>query len=131
MKSEKLIEQVEMYSNAIVAFAVLQAIAYSYAFGSNELFNCLVKSANYLAIGLTSLSLALMVLLVFAVRFCRRVLIDVITDHRDIVEKIYLGKMIAVVIFSLVPLLLTFHYGVIVDVGRVECNKLIRPCAGG
>jgi hypothetical protein len=37
MKSDQLITQIETYSNALIAFVVLQAIAYSYSFGTNTL----------------------------------------------------------------------------------------------
>jgi hypothetical protein len=52
MKSDLLIAQIEIYSNAIVGFTVLQAIAFAYSFGSNQFFNCLVKTSRYLPHGL-------------------------------------------------------------------------------
>jgi len=45
MTSDQLITQIETYSNAIVGFVVLQALAFSFSFGTNEFFNCLVKTA--------------------------------------------------------------------------------------
>lgn len=125
MKSQKLIEQLETYSNAIVAFAVLQALAYAYAFGSNEMFNCYVKVANHLAAGLSALFLLMAVLLVIAIEFCRKTLRRMLEEQREAVGKIYRGKLVAVAIFSLLPLALTFYYGVVLDTPKVECNKLL------
>ena len=67
MKPETLVQQVETYSNAIVAFADPQGLAYSYAFGTNAFFNCLVKTSNYLAEGLTLLFVLVMLLSIVAV----------------------------------------------------------------
>lgn len=125
MNPEQLIKQIETYSNAIVGFAVLQALAYAYSFGSSELFNCLVKTSSYLAEGLALLFLLVMALLILAIQFCRKALRKVTGEFSDVVEKIYLAKMVAVVVFSLIPLSLTVGYGVIADRTKVECNKNI------
>ena len=44
MDSNFLAKQIETYSNAIVAFHVIQGLAYLYYFGTNQTFNCLVKN---------------------------------------------------------------------------------------
>lgn len=126
MNSDKLIQQIETYSNAIVAFAVLQALAYAYAFGSNEMFNCYVKVATYLAAGLSLMFLVVMALLVAAIHFCRRIVGQLVEVHREAVDRVYRGKLVAVIVFSLLPLLLTFNYGVLIDSPTVECNRLLR-----
>lgn len=123
MKPEQLIQQIETYSNAIVGFAVLQALAYAYSFGSSELFNCLVKTSSYLAEGLSLLFLLVMALLMRAIQFCRVALRKVAGEFSDALDKIYLAKMVAVVVFSLIPLSLTVGYGVMSDRTKVECNK--------
>lgn len=125
MKAEQLIGQIETYSNAIVGFAVLQAIGYGYYFGSNEFFNCLVKSASYLAPGLSLLFLIVMVLFMLVIRYCRNALRSIGGEYREMVDRIYLAKMIAVVLFSLVPLSLTLGYGVLLPSVKIECNKII------
>lgn len=124
MKSEMLIAQIEKYSNAIVAFAVLQGLAYSYAFGTNVFFNCLIKTAPYLAEGLTLLFALATPLLVVATVALGRVIEQIAGDFRDIVRKIYIGKLIAVVIFSLVPMLLTIGYGVRDYPGKAACQAV-------
>lgn len=122
MTSELLIKQIETYSNAIVAFAVLQGLAYSYAFGTNAFFNCLVKTASHLAEGLTLLFALVTLLSIVAIASLGRVLKQISGEFRSVVEKIYMGKLIAVITFSLVPLILTIGYGVKDYPNKMECK---------
>ena len=127
MKPETLVQQVETYSNAIVAFAVLQGLAYSYAFGTNAFFNCLVKTSNYLAEGLTLLFVLVMLLSIVAVVALGRTVERIAGEFRQTVRRLYLGKTIAVVIFSLVPVAITFGYGVRDYPNKAECKKIATP----
>ena len=124
MKLENLVTQIETYSNAIVAFAVLQGLAYSYAFGTNAFFNCLVKTSHYLAEGLTLLFGLVTLLSIVAIVALGRTLGRIAGEFRSTVSKIYAGKLIAVVIFSLVPLALTIGYGVIDYPNKAECKTI-------
>src|SRR4051812_40180060 len=103
MDSEQLVKQIETYSNAIVAFDALQAITYSYAFGTNAMFNCLVKTAPYLAVGLTGAFVTVAVLSVVATVFLGRVVHRLSGEHGQIIQAIYRGKLVAVLVFSLLP----------------------------
>ena len=94
MTSELLIKQIETYSNAIVAFAVLQGLAFSYAFGTDAFFNCLVKTASNLAEGLTLLFVLVTLLSVFATVSIGRTLQQISGKFRGIVNKIYIGKLV-------------------------------------
>jgi len=129
MSSEQLIKQIETYSNAIVGFAVLQGLAYAYSFGSSPIFNCLIKTATYLAEGLTLLLLLVMFLSILAIQFCRKTLRKIAGEFSTVVEKIYLAKIITVVVFSLLPLSLTVAYGVIDYPTRMECKNTIAATA--
>ena len=93
MTSDTLAKQIETYSNAIVAFAVLQGLAYAYAFGNNSFFNCLVKNAANLAEGLTLLFALVTVLAVAAIVALGRALKQIAGEYRGLVGKIYLGKL--------------------------------------
>ncbi len=53
MRTEKLIEQLDLYSNAIVGFMVAQSIAFSFTFGTNVPFGCEITRWKALAAGLT------------------------------------------------------------------------------
>jgi hypothetical protein len=121
--SEQLIKQAETYSNAIVAFTVLQGLAYCYAFGTSEFFNCLVKTAANLAAGLTLLFVVVSALAIVAILYLGRMMKQVAGEFHDAVRKIYLGKMVVVVIFSLTPLLLTLGYGVRDYPNKMECKS--------
>ena len=112
MNSEILIKQIETYSNAIVAFAVLQGLSYAYSFGTNPFFNCLVKTTTHLAVGLTWLFGIVTLLSIAAMVGLARALRRLAGEFRDTVTKIYAAKVVAVIIFNLLPLGLTFCYGV-------------------
>ena len=112
MTSEMLVKQIETCSNAIVAFSVLQGLAYSYAFGTNDFFNCLVKTSHYLAEGLTLLFAVVTILASAATVALGRAMKGISGEFRSIVSKIYLGKVIAVLVFSLIPLAITIGYGI-------------------
>ena len=124
MKPETLVTQIETYSNAIVAFAVLQGLAYSYAFGTNAFFNCLVRTSNYLPEGLAILFGLVTVLSIVAIVALGRTLGRIAGEFRSTVGKIYAGKLIAVVIFSLVPLALTIGYGVRDHPNKAGCKTI-------
>ena len=127
MKPETLVTQIETYSNAIVAFAVLQGLAYSYAFGTNVFFNCLVKTSTHLAEGLSLLFALVTLLSIVAIAALGRTLGRIAGEFRSTVHKIYAGKLIAVVIFSLVPLVLTIGYGVRDYPNKAECKTTAAP----
>jgi len=50
--SEKLIETLEKYSNAIVAFLILQSVAFSITYGTSAHFACVLRYERSLAWGL-------------------------------------------------------------------------------
>jgi hypothetical protein len=128
MNSELLIKQIETYSNAIIAFMVLQGLAYSYAFGTNPFFNCLVKTAEHLAEGLALLFGLNMLLSIVATVSLGRALNRISGEFRSTVEKIYLGKLIVVIIFGLLPLVLTYGYGVGDYPNKMECKTAAGHC---
>jgi hypothetical protein len=122
MTSELLTKQIETYSNAIVAFAVLQGLSYSYAFGTNAFFNCLIKTSSHLAEGLTLLFVLVTLLSIIATVLLGRALQQISGEFRGMVEKIYVGKLVAVIIFSLLPLALTVGYGVRDYQDKMQCK---------
>jgi len=112
MNRELLATQIETYSNAIVAFAVLQGLAFAYAFGTNPFFNCTIKTVPHLAQGLAWMSVLLLALLVVATLALGRAARQIAGEFRGMVAKIYVGKLVAVIIFGLLPMSLTIAYGV-------------------
>jgi len=126
MTPEILVKQIETYSNAIVSFAVLQGLAFSFAFGTNAFFNCLVKTSPYLAEGLLLAFLLVAILSAVAIVGLGRALKHLSGEYRGIVNRIYLGKLITLTIFSLVPLVLTMYYGVRDYPTKRECIASAR-----
>lgn len=125
----ELVKQLETYSNAIVAFAVLQSLAYSYSFGTSELFNCLVKTASYLALGLTLAFTLVTTLMVIALMFIGRTMQSFAGEYSDLVRKVIRGKLVAVVVASLMPIALTFSYGVLDYPAKYKCLQSVPGLA--
>ncbi|MFO1428555.1 MAG: hypothetical protein U1F76_00210 [Candidatus Competibacteraceae bacterium] len=124
MNSERIIKQIEMYSNAIVAFTVLQALTYSYSFGTSAMFNCLVKTAANLAVGLTVLFIVITFLSVVAVMFLGRTMHQLSGEFGPIIQTIYRAKLIVVIVFSLLPVAITVGYGVRDYPSKFECKTI-------
>lgn len=122
MTRDLLFKQLETYSNAIVAFAVLQGLAFSYAFGNNATFNCTVKNAPYLAAGLAVAFVLLTILLLAATLWLGRAMAGIAGEFVALVRKIYVGKLVAVALFSLLPLCLILYYGVRDYPGKTDCK---------
>ena len=119
-----LVNQIETYSNAIVTFNVLQGLAYSFYFGSNKMFNCLVKNSNLLAEVLTILFIVITILSVIAIKYFGNKKAELFSEYSNILITITRGKMVAVSLFGLFPAFLTFFYGALVEVPKM-CEKLI------
>jgi hypothetical protein len=126
MNSEQLFKSVELYSNAIVGFNVLQSLAYLHAFGSNPFFNCLVKTAAHLASSLVALFLVGTALSIAATLYLGRLLGDSSTEYREVVVRIYAAKTIVVAIFGLLPAAITFPYGVLDYAGKTSCLAALQ-----
>jgi hypothetical protein len=123
MKSEEFVRQVETYSNGIVVFTALQSLGYCYSFGTNPMFNCLVKTAKHLAAGLTGAFVITAVLAAAGVTYLGRVIQHLAGEFAPIVKRIYLGKLIAVLLFGSLPAILTLGYGVFgPDNDKAECK---------
>jgi len=123
MKDDQLINQLEMYSNAIIGFVVLQAIAYSFSFGTNEFFNCTVKTAKFLADGLAIHFVVVTILACYATITIGRLLLRLSQENREIIRRIYLAKCAAVALFTCLPFVITFAYGVLDYPGKYECKQ--------
>lgn len=117
------LEQIETYSKSIIAFTVLQGLAYSYYFGSNKIFNCRIKSADYLAETLTAVFVLVAILSILAVINLGKEKSKLIPEYADEVRSMTIGKVVVVVIFGFFPAVLTFFYGVLGMV-PIYCQKL-------
>jgi hypothetical protein len=122
-----LAKQIDTYSNAIVGFVVLQSLTYSYSFGTSAMFNCLVKTANHLAVGLSLHFSLTTILSMVGMFYLSKTVVAITGEYAEIVRKIYLGKLVAVVLFSLLPIGLTVAYGIVDDHPKYDCKRTVPP----
>jgi amino acid transporter len=121
---EILVKQIETYSNGIITFIVLQGVAYSFYFGSNEMFNCHVKDSTMLAELLTVLFIIVTIMSVIAINYLGKKNAELVPEHQKLLMTITKGKIVVILIFGLLPAFLTFFYGTLVEVPKV-CEKLV------
>jgi len=133
MKDDVIAKQIETYSNAIVGFAVLQGLAYSYTFGSNSFFNCRIRTASMLAETVVVMCVLLAILLAGAHWALGRMLVRIAGAHARVVEKLYWGKVVVILLFTLTPAALTYVYGVRSGDRVSSCTDASAhlPTAGG
>lgn len=114
-------QQLMLYSNAIVAFIAAQSLGYSYYFGTNCEFNDTVKTVPHLA-GFLAVMLTLAGLLaIAAIVHLGRSLCSLFSSHASLMRQLYIGKAIAVVFFSLLPVYITIAYAIVRAVSNVAC----------
>ena len=121
---EIITKQIEIYSNSIIAFNVLQGLAYLYYFGSNSIFNCHVKGNDLLAEIITLIFIFVTVLSIIAIRYLGQKFSELASEYEDVISVFTKGKMVVVAIFGFFPAFVTFKYGVLVEVPKL-CVKLL------
>lgn len=112
MDKKDVTKQLELYSNAIIAFIVFQGLAFCYTFGTNVKFNSILRANLSLSVGLAALFLLTMVLGLFANYFLRQKLEGLSGEYRQLVKELYRGKAIVIVLFSALPLVVTVRYAI-------------------
>jgi hypothetical protein len=105
-------KQLELYSNAIVAFIVFQGLAFCYTFGTNDRFNSTLKANISLSVGLAVLFLIIMVLALFANHFLGEKLKTLSGEYGQLVKALYLGKAVVIGFFGALPLIVTTRYAI-------------------
>ncbi len=110
---EIVMNKLGTYSNGLIAFIVLQGIVFSYYFGSNEKFNCIIHTSNYLAESLSILLFLVAIMALYAVKKLGNMEVQLAPEYEDILAKLTAGKMVAVLVFGLLPCTLTLFYGVL------------------
>lgn len=131
MKTDKLIEQLDLYSNAIVGFMVAQSVAFSFTFGTNVPFGCEITRWKSLAAGLTihfalSTVVAAWAVLAISRRMCalspesEKPLSELGLETLRVAAK---AKSAVVALFALIPVGLLVFFGILAqpDIGR--CAK--------
>ena len=121
MSPEKLIETLETYSNAILGFIVLQSLVFSYTYGTDVRFSCIVKTREFLAVGLILHFVLSTVLACGALAVMSNTIQKVGTQHLPILRKIYWSKIVAVLLFAGLPVVLLITYGLETGVDYAKC----------
>ena len=108
------LKQLELYSNSIIGFVVFQGLFYCYQFGTNELFSDAIKSNLELSIGLV-IALSITMILGFMANYMigKKLRSMVQPENSDLVKKIYRGKLVAIILFGMLPVLVTLYFGII------------------
>lgn len=113
MKTTELINQLELYSNAILAFVVAQSLVFSFTFGTNAEFGCVVIVERPLALGLLAHFVLSTVLAVVAITYLGQALHRLSQENQALVRLLFLGKCIVVVMFAIIPILVLLWFGVV------------------
>lgn len=114
MEKTQLTKQIELYSNSIVTFFVLQGLAYCYYFGTNEFFNNLVKTSQGLSASLVLISVVTVLLGLIANTFLGKQVGDMTgVEYSDLVKKLYLGKSFIIFVFGVLPTVVTIKYSIL------------------
>jgi len=110
-----LIRVFELYSNAIVAFFVVQSLTLSFTFGTNLRFGCLMRSVENLATGIVAQMVATALLSCFAIYRMRCELRGTDNDSIKLLCSLYSAKIVAILLFTALPVILLLSYGSMIE----------------
>lgn len=124
MNSDKLIDKLELYSNAIVGFMVAQSIAFSFTFGTNTTFSCEFTRYHDLASALILHFVLSTALSSAALHYISRHIRELSSENQQIVAVVFKAKACLVVLFALIPIGLLVFFGVLGDITEGRCKLL-------
>jgi hypothetical protein len=137
VRTEKLVEQLDLYANAIVGFMVAQSLAFSFTFGTNVPFSCEITKYKLLAVGLIAhfvLSTAVACWSVIAI--ARRMSELSAASEHPLTEQGHRtlrvaarAKGVVIALFAIIPVGLLLSFGLLgnPDVGRCAKPPAV-PC---
>lgn len=104
--------QLELYSNAIVGFVVVQGLAFLYQFGTNQTFKGLIQGHHSLSLTLIAVFICVLVASLYANHAISKTL-QRRTDpsDRELIKKIFYGKGFVIILFNLLQILVVTMYG--------------------
>jgi len=129
VKTTDLVKQLELYSNAILAFVVAQSLVFSFTFGTNSEFGCVVIAERPLALGLLAHFVLSTILAVLAITYLGRALQRLSQDNQALVRLLFLGKCAVVVIFAVIPILVLLWFGVLAGDHAGRCTLTVKSAA--
>ena len=114
MGGYNICKQLESYSNAITAFIVLQGLGFCYQFGVNSGFKTIVQQRWTLSVVLLALFTAVLVGSLYANRKISVALQNRLDENdKSLAKHISIGKAAVIVLFGLLPILVTLLYGLL------------------
>jgi hypothetical protein len=123
MKTDKLIEQLELYSNSVVGFTVVQSIAFSFTFGTNADFSCKITSTDPLWPFVAAHFVLTIFLAAWALLFLQRRIVRLSGENEDTLRVVYFVKIFVVTLFAAIPVALLLFFGLIADSTKGRCEK--------
>lgn len=126
MNTEKLNDQLELYSNAIVGFTVAQSLAFSFTFGTSTDFGCEITRYRLLAIALAAHFILATVLAGWAIFYLKDRISSLSPENREVVGAVFKAKAVVCVLFALIPVGLLISFGVLGDPTKGRCAKLLK-----
>ncbi len=119
MDDSQVFKQLEFYSNAIVAFIVIQSLTFCFNFGTSVNFNNILRTNQVLSISLAVAMLIVMLLSLYAIHFLGSRLQQLSVKHQETIKTIYRGKAVAVVVFSVIQICVTIVYAVFSPISNI------------
>lgn len=114
-------DKLELYSNSIVAFSVIQSLAYAFYFGNDCEFNTVIKTAPFLAEFLLLMFILVAVFGAFGVVRIGHELAAVVQSQSRMLRKMAFAKVCVIVFFMALPIFLTVAYGMVGSATSAIC----------
>jgi hypothetical protein len=123
MRTDKLIDQLELYSNAVVGFMVAQSIGFSVTFGTNADFGCVITQHKLLALALVAHFVLTSALSATGLAYLHRQLARLSSDNVEVLRTLYGAKAVVVLVFALIPTGVLLAFGVFADRSQGRCAQ--------
>ena len=130
MKTEKLVEQLDLYSNAIVGFMVAQSIAFAFTYGTNASFGCEINRYKVLAAVLVAHFVLSTVVACWAViglasrmsALSRETEQPLTERGHETLRIVARAKAVVMTLFALIPVGLLLFFGLLSEPGFGRCS---------
>lgn len=124
MTEQKIFEQLENYSNAIVALLVFQSIGFAISFGSSAELRCTVITVNQVATVVLIHFIAVTAAAIIGLRIIARDQSQLAPSFAQLITRYYIFRAIAIVAFVVIPVGILVAYGVRDFPGKAEsCQR--------
>lgn len=112
MQTEKLIEQLELYSNAVLGFMVVQSLGFSFTFGTDSRFSGIIAQEKTLACVLVLHFVVTAILSVLAIQFLSRHIQRLSQEELPLIQMLFNAKAFVVFLFAAIPVGVLIYFGI-------------------